>query len=69
MCGGTEQFSERELILLVNNAWHAADAVPSAHSRALQIPLVCRQVGKESEVILNNIFTCHLAFKNIMALF
>lgn len=56
MCRGTEQFSEMELIIpVVNNASHVADAVPSAHSWALQIPLVCRQVGKEREVILNNI--------------
>lgn len=31
MCRGTEQFSETELIIpVVNNASHAADAVPTA---------------------------------------
>lgn len=56
MCRGTEQLSETELIIpVVNNAPLTADAVPSAHGRAVQIPLVCREVGKEREVILNNI--------------
>lgn len=59
VCRGTgvssEQFSEKELIIpVVNNASHAVDAVPSAHSQVLWIPLVCRQVGKEREVILSN---------------
>lgn len=60
---GTEQLSETELIIpVVNNAPLTADAVPSTHSQAVLIPLVCRQVGKEKEVILNNISCdiCHL---------
>lgn len=56
MCRGTDQLSETELIIpVVNNAPLTADAVPRTHGWAVQIPLVCRQVGKETEGILNNI--------------
>lgn len=59
VCRGTgvssQQFSEKELIIpVVNKASHTVDAVPSARSQVLWIPLVCRQVGKEREVILSN---------------
>lgn len=60
MCSGTgvgsEKFFGTEfMILLVNNAPHAADAVCSDHSQASWVPLVCEQAVSKREVALGKV--------------